>query len=393
MCIESIVGTSSLRTMTEHAEEKLSPKEQKEMVWNTVFARNNDSNIDHDDRLWPTYDRVVDDMMHADYNHTLTCPLDMLAADKEKTFCPHGVVACVKVDLFPFPDDQTPYTGLLKPNDTLDHCILRLSSAMKPPQQEVKSTWARTLLYATGEKLRNAQIFPSAALKVFRKGVHSGNVLFGGSKVGQRERDYFAHCQCTCMTEQMPQIVRPFVGKFWEYSDYPLSLGLSDFCQYTVEGDEVIEDICFPFALVLNPRVQQHSKAESSSLSSFDEFINHATRIPPGTTIFDIFACAEPRDVHYPSKLQRIGMITTTSPMISSSPNDGIFFRHQRKEDDYERRPEWKDALSEKVVQGKITGTIGQLAGWKLFEESIATGQYQDFELLGRNARNDTTQS
>ena len=51
----------------------------------------------------------------------------------------------------------------------------------------------------------------------------SGNLLFGGSKVGQRESDYFSHCQCTSMTERMPRLIKPFVKKFWEYSDYPVS--------------------------------------------------------------------------------------------------------------------------------------------------------------------------
>ena len=81
-------------------------------------------------------------------------------------------------------------------------------SAMKPPSLGVRSKWGRAVLYATGEKMRTSKLFPCAALKVFRRGRPSGNLLLGGSKVGQREPDFFAHCLCTSMTERMPRVVK-----------------------------------------------------------------------------------------------------------------------------------------------------------------------------------------
>lgn len=60
----------------------------------------------------------------------------------------------------------------------------------------------------------------------------------------------------------------------------------------------------------------------------------------------------------------------------------GIFFRHQRKEDDYNLRPRWREALETKIAidDGDTQGTVGQLVGWKLFEQHIAEGTYVDFE-------------
>lgn len=263
---------------------------------------------------------------------------------------------------------------------------------MKPPSLGVQSKLGRAFLYATGDKIRKAKLFPCAALKVFRQGVPSGNILFGGSKVGQREHDFFAHCLCTTMTEQMPRAMKPFVRKFWTYSDYPLSLGVSDFCRHSSEGDTVSDaDLSFPFAIVLRPCKHLSRTASNEIVRSdgddtfedcFDEFLDSALHIPCGTALYDIFACPEPRDVLDSSKLQRIGRVVTRSAMIQSSARDGLFFRHQRKEEDYALRPEWRDALSAEVTinQGQTKGTIGKLAGWKLFEQHIDEELYVDFE-------------
>lgn len=149
------------------------------------------------------------DMVAADYHHTLTCPFDLLKQNNDsegKSLCPHGAICCARMELFEIPAsfDGKGYTGLLTPGTVLENCLLRLSSAMKPPNEAIQSKWARGILYATGQKLRNAKLFPCAAIKVFREnGRPSGNLLFGGSKIGQREIDYFTHCQCTTMTERM----------------------------------------------------------------------------------------------------------------------------------------------------------------------------------------------
>lgn len=294
-------------------------------------------------------------MAAADYTHTLTCPFDLLKHNDapsssssattttpaaSKSLCPHGVVCRVRMELFDFPEQSADasnkaYTGLLSPGTTNEHCLLRLSSAMKPPNEAIRGGFARSLLYATGHKLRNAKLFPCAALKVFRDGRPSGNLLFGGSKLGQREVDYFAHCQSTSMTERMPRAIKPFVRKFWSYSAYPLSLGVSEFCSYNAAGEETsAEALNFPFAVIIKPCISMAELAGSGdddsadnavqdAESAFDNFLDHVLKVPENTVLFEIFACADPHDVPDPSKLQRIGRLVTTSAMIPSVPNDG----------------------------------------------------------------------
>lgn len=172
--------------------------------------------------------------------------------------------------------------------------------------------------------------------------------------------------------------------KFWKYSDYPLSLGVSEFCSYNVNGEEVEADsLSFPFAVILKPCLAaENTAAIPDSESAFDNFLERILNVPENTVLFELFACPDPYDVPDPSKLQRIGRVVSTSTMFPSVPNDGLFFKHQKKEDDYNLRPSWRQALQAKISidDGQIKGTVGQLAGWKLFEQHISQEQYVDFE-------------
>lgn len=363
----------------QHVEE--STEEQLNRVWSSLNDHNG-QNACLPQRKWPTYDELLSNVAAADYHDVLTCPHDMKKSSaNEKAICAFGAVCCAKMELFPQPmsaSSPPAYTGLLAPGTTLEHCIIRLSSAIKPPSLEIKAKWARALMYATGEKLRNAKLFPTAAVKVFRQNRKSGNLLFVGCKVGQKEEDYFAHCLCTQMTEQIPFSIKPFVRKFWSYSDYPLALGVSDFC-HTDNVHEV-----FPYQVILKPchSLEHNQTATRKSMDSFDRFLDDVLHIPVGTHLFDIFCCPDPRSATDPSKLQRIGKVMSTTRMLRSAPNDGLFFRHQKKEEDFEKRPEWMDQLPMKCTTngGKTKGTVQRLAGWKLFEEQIAKGQYVDYE-------------
>ena len=72
----------------------------------------------------------------------------------------------------------------------------------------------------------------------------------------------------------------------------------------------------------------------------------------------------------------------TTSEMARSG-SDGLFFKHQRKEEDYELRPEWVEELSMKCSPdgGTTKGTVAMLAGWELFEGMVLRGEFRDLEV------------
>lgn len=215
-----------------------------------------------------------------------------------------------------------------------------------------------------------------------------------------------------------------------------MSLGISDFCSHDVNGipaikqtqkhqihdddtdkDDTDTTIQFPFSVILKPiyhfqspppsenetpknvvvnnnkkstsiwnKIGTKQKNNNNSINKskrpFDSFLDDFLTIPTGTAIYDIFACPDPLSVMDPTKLQRIGRIVTTSEMIVSNPDDTLFFRHQKKEEDFEYRPEWREQVKQKCScdGGKTNGTVDKMAGWRLFESQIAKNQYVDFE-------------
>ena len=128
--------------------------------------------------------------------------------------------------------------------------------------------------------------------------------------------------------------------------------------------------------------IQKTKKGKTSSKEDepFDKFLDDLEKIEPGTVLFDIYACPEPKDVPDPARLERIGRVVTVSALIPSPPNDNLFFRHQRKEADFALRPDWLSQTKMKCSVGKEKGSIKKLAGWELFEANIGAGKYADFE-------------
>lgn len=372
------------------ANDILSPEEKLQVVWKKLLEERK-SNTSACPKQWPTYNEVLNDVRKTDYEEILTCPMDIHPGkhtdNRQKKICPRGVICCAKLELFPqHPKVARPYTGLLAAGSTVDHCLVRLSSALQP------NSGTRMARMIFGDKLTSAKIFPAVAIKVFRKNVASGNALFLGCKVGQVEDDFFAHCVCTQMTKRMPRTLKPIVNLFNKYSDHPLSLGISDFCAYDSNGT-VSDDHCFPFCITLSParkskfkssepvvEEKTQSKQDEKQVEKLDSFLDDILDIPAGTVLYDIFASPDPLSVGDGKKLQRIGRIVTTSETIESTPDDGLFFRHQRKDEDYQLRPHWKDDLATKVVLKDGTkGTAATLAGWELFEDLIQDGEYKDY--------------
>jgi hypothetical protein len=342
-------------------------------------------------REWPTYKAIMDDITGSDYNHLLECPHDMVHKSRStrkpnesfsKAFCPHGTACLAKLELFENNTQEASYTGLLAPGNTIEDCIIRLSSAMKPPAEE-QNRFGKFFLKATGGKLKNAKLFPMVALKCLRQNRRSGNLLFGGRKIGQASSEFFRHCLCTQMTERVPSLLKPFINKFYSYSDNPLSLGVSDFCAHDEHGNDTInEDNNFPYVIMLMPIYNTRTSQNDDDYETFDEFIEDLLEIPSGSVLFDIYACPTPSCALDPARIQRIGHIRSTTEMIPSTPHDGLFFRHQVKEEDYELRPEWRNQVKSTCSPdgGITTGTIDRLVGSTILESLIKAKKYVDLE-------------
>lgn len=372
-----------------------------------------------DGRHWPSYNEVLNDLRKSDYDEILTCPLDLHPGKPEpkrmrlsfplspnqnsqqqqpprlcrnKMVCPQGVVCTAKIELFDFPSEGIkgrPYSGLLQPGTTVEHCLVRLSSALQPVDMGNNQRVAKLMF---GDKLANAKIFPSVAIKILRTEQNSANALFLGSKVGQKEDEFFSHCLSTQLTSKMPLAMKPIAGYFKKYSQYPLAIGLSDLCSYDADG-KMVEDLNFPFCLTLHPKVRtkinfgrtsglfRSGMEDDNTNKSQDSFLDDIRAVGKGSTLYDIYASPDPHSVVNPEKLQRIGRVVSTSAMKTSPHDDGIFFRHQKKDEDFALRPQWKEDLDTKVVlKDGEQGTVATFTGWRLFEEQIQEGTYKDFE-------------
>lgn len=369
-----------------------SAEEHKHQIWNKL-KRSSSSALSSGSREWPSYNDVLQDVRKTDYNEILTCPADIhpLAEGRDKTICPQGAACCAKLELFPFPEhgEGRPYSGLLAPGTTIDHCIVRLSSALQPMDTNDQSrSMARMFL---GKRLASAKVFPAVAIKLLRgNGVESGNMLFLGCKVGQEEEDFFAHCLSTQITSSMPTTLKPILHLFKKYSSNPLLLGNSNLCSYDAQGTMSTE-FNFPYCLTLRPRVQKVSSdpnslneertATTNHSKPTDSFLDGIVHLPVDTVLYDLYASPDPLSVTDGTKLQRIGRLVSTSEMILSPPNDGLFFRHQKKDEDFTLKPHWKVELDTAVVlKNGRKGSVASVAGWKLFEHQIDEGGYVDFE-------------
>jgi hypothetical protein len=386
-------------------------KEQQQLIWLQLKEKLTGNTPLSPERKWPSYYDVLSDVKKTDYHQILSCPADIhpLEKDRNKTICPQGAVCCARLELFTLPEESgkmVPYSGLLTPNTTAEYCIMRLSSALQPLDTSGRSKkLAKVLL---GNRLVDAKLFPAVAIKLFRdNGVESGNMLFMGCKVGQEEDSFFAHCLSTQITSSMPATLKPILHLFKKYSKDPLLLGNSNLCAYNSNG-EMSMKMNFPFCLTLKPRVEaaptetdrpadnRHegtpitqkekekakAKQDHSKSKPVDSFLDDILEVPPGTVLYDLFASPDPLSVVDGRKLQRIGRVVTTSEMIRSTPKDGLFFRHQRKEEDFDLKPEWKKDLDTPLVlRNGRKGSIASVTGWKLFEQQIKEGGYTDFEL------------
>lgn len=215
-----------------------------------------------------------------------------------------------------------PFTGIFA--EGAPHGLIRLSLALS---------------------LQVARPAPGLGVKFFRDGMPSANLVAMESVDGQDSGNFFERDFTNHIPTPEAFIKKLMAEKFARTSDPPEMVGLSDIASFDAQGNKVDCDegnpIVFPFEIILkpNPTLQE----QFSDLPGTDEDIEYSLlSIPEGTELYEVYARTEPQDVN----LIKLGTFELTSKLKYSSFGDnGIFFRHQRIEEDLELRPEWKDAV------------------------------------------------
>jgi len=205
------------------------------------------------------------------------------------------------------------FTGIFKGASGL----IRLSSAKAP---------------TTGEKgVHN----PGAGLKFFRKGRPSANFVAMPSLAGQSCAGKNGNFFNLPFTNHIPYPADNFgletiARKFWQASFCPLMIGLSD-----LASPEEGEHGTFPFELSL-----ERSESAPGVEVDCEDYTNKLTRFADlelDQVLFDVYATSGPGQEK--NKIAEIILKDKLRP--SKFGDEELFFKHQRKEEDFQLEPQW----------------------------------------------------
>jgi len=207
--------------------------------------------------------------------------------------------------------------------------------------------------------LRFGDFTPGIGVKLLRDGMPSANFVAMDNVDGQESGNFFERDFSNHISKPQKAATK-LLGRKFERTSTPSELvGLSDIATYRRNGEKVGSDsnrekkdgeveekeskVVFPFELIVKPNEQlrkQYAKAPPTE-EAMEEAL---TSIPEGTIIYTLYGRVEPKD----EDLILVGTFQLTSKFVYSKFSDnGLFFRHQRIEEDLELRSEWKDAIED----------------------------------------------
>lgn len=227
-----------------------------------------------------------------------------------------GSICQFKLDV----TSASPYTGIFSPGRRTG--FIRMGSAVSPGGDGVT---------------------PGLGIKIPRSGVHDADVVLLYSLGFGYGWNFFAKNQSNHL-EPADGVIAVAAEKFKDASQCPYQVGLSDMARYSQEGVES-NPPKFPFKImaIVNPELKTVTE------ESLDAMHSEIDAIPVGTTLYQIWACAEPRgDEMKPTEnledncggALHLGNLVTSSQCTTSLYGDEQFYiRHQRIEDDWLLEP------------------------------------------------------
>ena len=228
-----------------------------------------------------------------------------------KTFhCVGNTAKCTWVSLG---DHQ--YTGMFKGGDS---GFIRLSSTATPDNQ-------------------TQHMSPGFGLKLLRDGIDSGNILTQYSLDGQNSLNFFENSLSNNIEPSVAPAILEGLSHFATETDFPWSMGLSDFASYTQDGVQEEQPV-FPWKLRFEPATQYVNPIEDPSTFDLQETLK---QLPAGQTLYRVFALDKPTQLGGTESL--IGEIKMDTQLVTSQwADEHMFFKHQRKDDDMRQHPEWQ---------------------------------------------------
>ena len=242
-----------------------------------------------------------------------TVALDWRERDHRKIT--HGIGAHARAHIQWEPNS---YSGMFS-SSSADHCIVRMANAAMP------GTVAMT---AYG---------PNLAIKCLNDGAESANLQALWQLDGYAELPHGKTKSCsyfeaplsshTPLRDNIASALRDtFVNDFQKVDPHSMLLGVSQMAAVHQNGSRAAAPLGFPFGLVFQPRPELNAIP-----CVFENYTSQLEQIVSGTTLFDIYAVAEPwltRPAGAPN-VTKLGELRLDSGFVGSTFGDTLlFFRH-----------------------------------------------------------------
>lgn len=223
-------------------------------------------------------------------------------------------------------------------------CQFKLDVNLASPYSGILSPGSRSGIIRMGSAADLGRgITPGVGIKFGRSGVHDADMVFINSLSTGDGWNFFKDS----MANHIPTasgLMLLLVNKFKDASQCPYQVGCSDMARYAQDGTETYPPV-FPFkiAIVVNPELSTGNQGED-----LDSIHAELDAIPVGTTLYTMYACAEPSgdEMDPGGGLEKcgapvlLGDIVTTSQCTTSAYGDEyLHFRHQRIEEDWALQP------------------------------------------------------
>ncbi|KAJ3416578.1 hypothetical protein HDV05_000860 [Chytridiales sp. JEL 0842] len=284
----------------------LSAAQQLDTIWSKVMQTQGSTTN------WPfnATKRLFDPAL--DLKPSLEFVSDEVPKDRVKLI--HTVGTAFKATFTATPG--SPYTGLFQGSS---HAIIRYSLGGDPATQV------------------GGGMVTGAAIKMLRDNTPSANLLLMFNTLPQQTPNFFQHDFSTHITPPLSDRGQAALVRRLEDGDTKWSnrLGTSDASFFDEKGRKV-ENPVFPFQVIIRPDADVLGKLEGVQWT-YNNTFDILTAIPANTVIWNVYATPAPA-----SPFIKIGTIKSMSEVVKSVYADvGLFYRHQKFDEDLELRPEW----------------------------------------------------
>lgn len=282
-----------------------SAEQKYEQLWGLIKSAPNAS-------PWPSTWALAK-LFFEDMNVSFQLADDFFPTDRTKLIHSVGVIAGIKF----VPEPTSKYTGIFQGSS---QAFARCSTGAQPDFTKSDAT--------------DGGFNPGCSFKFLRNGVPSANVFALAALKPVDSWNFFKHPLSNHLSLQGFSFALSLIlNTFKKASTWPGNVGLSDVAARGEDG-VAVKQINFPFQILFSPNADLQKAFPDTFQTPYTEQLK---TLAPGTLLYEVMA----KDSHK-APLVKIGSIVLTTQFVSSSFADqGMFFQHQRFEDDIKLRPEF----------------------------------------------------